>query len=308
MSNNQIKKKHLNGVKRFFKLENIEDKLNWLISRILNNMRNLTTNPKYKLYFNPKKIDIYKGNYKENDDFERMIQILDIQKLDKSIIKKGLYKVWQEAIYDKDFDMRKLRSKVGLVFQYPEHQLFETDIFKDVCFGPKNLGLSQKEVEIRAFESLRLVGIDDNMFYQSPFDLSGGQKRRVAIAGVLAMKPDVLILDEPTAGLDPKGRDDILNCLKYLREETGMTIILVSHSMDDVANYVSRIMVMNDGVLTYDDTPRNVFRHYKELEAIGLAAPQVTYLMNDLKQAGFDVNTDAITIDEAKESILSALG
>ena len=213
-----------------------------------------------------------------------------------------------EDIYDKDFDMRKLRSKVGLVFQYPEHQLFETDIFKDVCFGPKNLGLSQKEVEIRAFESLRLVGIDDNMFYQSPFDLSGGQKRRVAIAGVLAMKPDVLILDEPTAGLDPKGRDDILNCLKYLREETGMTIILVSHSMDDVANYVSRIMVMNDGVLTYDDTPRNVFRHYKELEEIGLAAPQVTYLMNDLKQAGFDVNTDAITIDEAKESILSALG
>ena len=213
-----------------------------------------------------------------------------------------------EDIYQENYDMKKLRSKVGLVFQYPEHQLFETEIFKDVCFGPKNLGLSQKEVEIRAFESLRLVGIDDNMFYQSPFDLSGGQKRRVAIAGVLAMKPDVLILDEPTAGLDPKGRDDILNCLKYLREETGMTIILVSHSMDDVANYVSRIMVMNDGVLTYDDTPRNVFRHYKELEAIGLAAPQVTYLMNDLKQAGFDVNTDAITIDEAKESILSALG
>lgn len=211
-------------------------------------------------------------------------------------------------IYEQGFNMKELRSRVGLVFQYPEHQLFETEIFKDVCFGPKNLGLSQKEVEIRAFESLRLVGIDDNMFYQSPFDLSGGQKRRVAIAGVLAMKPDVLILDEPTAGLDPKGRDDILNCLKYLREETGMTIILVSHSMDDVANYVSRIMVMNDGVLTYDDTPRNVFRHYKELEAIGLAAPQVTYLMNDLKQAGFDVNTDAITIDEAKESILSVLG
>ena len=210
-------------------------------------------------------------------------------------------------IYEQGFNMKELRSRVGLVFQYPEHQLFETEIFKDVCFGPKNLGLSQKEVEIRAFESLRLVGIDDNMFYQSPFDLSGGQKRRVAIAGVLAMKPDVLILDEPTAGLDPKGRDDILNCLKYLREETGMTIILVSHSMDDVANYVSRIMVMNDGVLTYDDTPRNVFRHYKELEAIGLAAPQVTYLMNDLKQAGFDVNTDAITINEAKESILAAL-
>ena len=123
--------------------------------------------------------------------------------------------------------MKELRSRVGLVFQYPEHQLFETEIFKDVCFGPKNLGLSQKEVEIRAFESLRLVGIDDNMFYQSPFDLSGGQKRRVAIAGVLAMKPDVLILDEPTAGLDPKGRDDILNCLRYLREETGMTLSLI---------------------------------------------------------------------------------
>lgn len=211
-------------------------------------------------------------------------------------------------IYEQGYDMKELRRRVGLVFQYPEHQLFETDIFKDVCFGPKNLGLSRQEYEIRAFESLRLVGLDENLYYQSPFDLSGGQKRRVAIAGVLAMKPDVLILDEPTAGLDPKGRDDILNCLKYLREETGMTIILVSHSMDDVANYVSRIMVMNDGVLTYDDTPRNVFRHYKELEAIGLAAPQVTYLMNDLKQAGFDVNTDAITIDEAKESILSALG
>ena len=211
-------------------------------------------------------------------------------------------------IYEQGFNMKELRSRVGLVFQYPEHQLFETEIFKDVCFGPKNLGLSKEEIEKRAKESLRLVGIDEKMFFQSPFDLSGGQKRRVAIAGVLAMKPDVLILDEPTAGLDPKGRDDILNCLKYLREETGMTIILVSHSMDDVANYVSRIMVMNDGVLTYDDTPRNVFRHYKELEAIGLAAPQVTYLMNDLKQAGFDVNTDAITIDEAKESILSVLG
>ena len=171
-------------------------------------------------------------------------------------------------IYEQGFNMKELRSRVGLVFQYPEHQLFETEIFKDVCFGPKNLGLPKEEIEKRAKESLRLVGIDEKMFFQSPFDLSGGQKRRVAIAGVLAMKPDVLILDEPTAGLDPKGRDDILNCLKYLREETGMTIILVSHSMDDVANYVSRIMVMNDGVLTYDDTPRNVFRHYKELEAI----------------------------------------
>jgi len=212
-----------------------------------------------------------------------------------------------QDIYDSGYNMKDLRSKVGLVFQYPEHQLFETEIFKDVCFGPKNLGLSQKEVEIRAYEALKMVGFEDNLFYQSPFDLSGGQKRRVAIAGVLAMKPEVLILDEPTAGLDPKGRDDILDCLKRLQKETGMTIILVSHSMDDVAEYVDRIMVMDDGVLMYDDTPVNVFRHARELENIGLAAPQVTYIMNDLKNAGFDVNTDAITIAEAKESILSAM-
>ena len=197
--------------------------------------------------------------------------------------------------------MKELRSKVGLVFQYPEHQLFETDIFKDVCFGPKNLGLSRQEYELRAFESLRLVGLDENLYYQSPFDLSGGQKRRVAIAGVLAMKPEVLILDEPTAGLDPKGRDDILDCLKYLREETGITVILVSHSMEDVAKYVDRIMVMDDGVLKYDDTPQNVFRHYRQLEQIGLAAPQVTYIMNDLIRAGINVNPDAITIAEAKK-------
>ena len=200
--------------------------------------------------------------------------------------------------------MKELRRRVGLVFQYPEHQLFETDIFRDVCFGPKNLGLSRQEYEIRAFESLRLVGLDENLYYQSPFDLSGGQKRRVAIAGVLAMKPDVLILDEPTAGLDPKGRDDILDCIKALRDETGITVILVSHSMEDVARYVSRIMVMDDGILKYDDTPQNVFAHYKELEQIGLAAPQVTYIMNDLVKAGMDVNPDAITVDEARDSIL----
>jgi len=213
-----------------------------------------------------------------------------------------------QDIYDKDFNMKILRSKVGLVFQYPEHQLFETDIFKDVCFGPKNLGLSKKEIELRAFEALRLVGIDESLYYHSPFDLSGGQKRRVAIAGVLAMKPEVLILDEPTAGLDPKGRDDILNCVKKLHDEMGITVILVSHSMEDIANYVGRIMVINDGVLKYDGTPREVFAHYKELEDIGLAAPQVTYIMQDLKQAGFDVDTSAITIEEAKNSILKTLG
>ncbi len=212
-----------------------------------------------------------------------------------------------QDIYDKDYNMKNLRSKVGLVFQYPEHQLFETDIFRDVCFGPKNLGLSKLDVELRAFEALRMVGMPENLYYQSPFDLSGGQKRRVAIAGVLAMKPEVLILDEPTAGLDPRGRDEILDCVKKLHDEMGITVILVSHSMEDVANYVDRIMVMNDGVLTYDDTPKNIFAHYKELEDIGLAAPQVTYIMNHLKQAGFDVDTTAITVEEAKESVLKAL-
>ena len=209
-----------------------------------------------------------------------------------------------QDIYYKDYDMKKLRSKVGLVFQYPEHQLFETDIFKDVCFGPKNLGLPKMEVELRAYEALRLVGMDENLYYQSPFDLSGGQKRRVAIAGVLAMKPDLLILDEPTAGLDPKGRDEILGCVKKLKDEMGITVILVSHSMEDVARYVDRIMVMNDGILMYDDTPQNVFAHYKELEKIGLSAPKVTYIMNDMKKAGWNIDTKALTIEQARDSIL----
>ena len=182
--------------------------------------------------------------------------------------------------------------------------MFETDIFKDVCFGPRNQGLSEKDVQLRAFEALRLVGLEENLYYQSPFDLSGGQKRRAAIAGVLAMRPDYLILDEPTAGLDPKGRDEILGHIRKLHDETGIAVILVSHSMEDVARYVDRIMVMNQGQLIYDDKPRNVFAHYKELERVGLAAPDVTYIMNELRDAGLDVDTDAITIDEAKESIL----
>ena len=181
-----------------------------------------------------------------------------------------------EDIHDSDYDKKKLRSKVGLVFQYPEHQLFEIDVFSDVCFGPKNLGLSKKETELRAYEALKQVGLEDDFFYQSPFDLSGGQKRRVAIAGVLAMKPDILILDEPTAGLDPKGRDEILDQIAKLHNEMGITIILVSHSMEDVAKYVERIIVMNKGSVLYDDTPKKVFKHYKELEQVGLAAPQVT--------------------------------
>ncbi len=212
-----------------------------------------------------------------------------------------------EDIYDKDFEMKKLRSNVGLVFQYPEHQLFEVDVFSDVCFGPKNLGLDKKEVELRAFEALKKVGLPDDLFYQSPFDLSGGQKRRVAIAGVLAMKPDVLILDEPTAGLDPKGREEILDQIKKLQIETGLTIILVSHSMEDVAEYVDRIVVMNKGRVMYEDVPKEVFKHYKELEEVGLAAPQVTYIMQALHQKGLPVNTDATTIDEAAEEVLRVL-
>lgn len=213
-----------------------------------------------------------------------------------------------DNIYDKDYDMKKLRSKVGLVFQYPEHQLFETTVFKDVCFGPKNLGLDKRECELRAFEALELVGMDKELFYNSPFELSGGQKRRAAIAGVIAMKPEVLILDEPTAGLDPQGRDEILDMVKTMHEQTQMTVILVSHSMEDVAKYVGRILVMNDGCLMYDDVPREVFAHYRELEKIGLAAPQVTYIMHALKERGMDVDTDAITIEEGFKSICKAFG
>lgn len=222
----------------------------------------------------------------------------------------GLMKATDGNIYfngediDSDhFDKKMLRSKVGLVFQYPEHQLFETDVFSDVCFGPKNLGLSQKEVQLRAYEALKQVGLEDEYFYQSPFDLSGGQKRRVAIAGVLSMRPEVLILDEPTAGLDPKGRDEILDQIAKLQKETGITVILVSHSMEDVAKYVDRIIVMNKGHIMYDDEPKEVFRHYMELEQIGLAAPQVTYIMKDLQNHGISVSDDVTTIDEAKEEI-----
>ena len=226
----------------------------------------------------------------------------------------GLIKATSGNIYfngqdidDEDYNKKELRSKVGLVFQYPEHQLFEEDVFKDVCFGPKNLGLSKKETELRAYTALKQVGLPDDCFYQSPFDLSGGQKRRVAIAGVLAMKPEVLILDEPTAGLDPKGREEILGQIKKLQQESGITVILVSHSMDDVAEYVDRILVMNRGKLMYDGQPKEVFSHYRELEKVGLAAPQVTYIMHQLKARGLDVDINATTIDEAAETIIRAL-
>lgn len=211
-----------------------------------------------------------------------------------------------ENIYAEGYSMKQLRSNVGLVFQYPEHQLFEVDVLTDVCFGPKNLGLPKEEVEARAKKALQMVGLKEKYYKQSPFELSGGQKRRVAIAGVLAMEPKLLILDEPTAGLDPKGRDEILDQIKRIHEENHITIILVSHSMEDVAKYVGRIIVMNQGEAMYDGTPKEVFSHYKELEKVGLAAPQVTYIMNALAEKGFNVSTGATTIEEATEEIFRA--
>ena len=213
-----------------------------------------------------------------------------------------------EDIWGEKYDRRHLRSQVGLVFQYPEHQLFETDVLTDVCFGPKNLGCSEEECKERALEALHQVGLKEKYYHMSPFDLSGGQKRRVAIAGVLAMNPKMLVLDEPTAGLDPKGREDILDKVKELHETRGISIAIVSHSMEDMAKYVERIIVMNHGHMPFDGTPREVFSHYLELEKIGLAAPQITYIMHALAEHGLAVNTEATTVSEAKESILKALG
>ncbi len=210
-------------------------------------------------------------------------------------------------IYEEGYNLRALRSKVGLVFQYPEHQLFEINVFTDVCFGPKNQGLSKEDAEKRAREALTMVGLDESFYARSPFELSGGQKRRVAIAGVLAMEPEVLVLDEPTAGLDPRGRDEILDQIARLHKERNMTIILVSHSMEDIARYVDRILVMNQGEKVFDDTPKEVFKHYKELEAIGLAAPQITYVVHSLKDHGVPVDVNVTTVEEARNEILRLL-
>ena len=211
-----------------------------------------------------------------------------------------------EDISDKDFSLKKLRSKVGLVFQYPEHQLFENTVIDDVQFGPKNIGMEPLQVELKSFDALKQVGIGEDLLDVSPLELSGGQKRRVAIAGVLAMEPEVMILDEPTAGLDPKGRDEIYELVAKLHRENNMTVIIVSHSMEDMARYVERLVVMNEGTIQYDGTPAEVFSHYKELEKIGLMAPQVTYVIEELTKAGIRLPHNAITVEQAVDSIMKA--
>ncbi|MCR5686405.1 MAG: energy-coupling factor transporter ATPase [Lachnospiraceae bacterium] len=227
----------------------------------------------------------------------------------------GLMKPTSGGIYydgvdiaSEGYDLRSLRGKVGLVFQYPEHQLFEEDVFTDVCFGPKNLGLEPEETEQRAYESLKAVGIDDDRFYVSPFDLSGGEKRRAAIAGVLAMKPEVLVLDEPCAGLDPQGREEILSIADSLHEMLGITVIIISHSMDDLAEHVERMLVMHEGKLVMDGPAREVFMHREELESMGLAVPEAQAVLSDLKKMGLPVRDDLITIDEARREILRVFG
>ena len=211
-------------------------------------------------------------------------------------------------ITDKDTKLVDIRKKVGLVFQYPEYQLFEETIAKDIAYGPTNLGLNEDEILRRVKKSMEMVGLDYDEYKDiSPFELSGGQKRRVAIAGVIAMEPNVLILDEPTAGLDPAGRDDILEQIKFLHEKYNMTIILVSHSMEDVGKLAEKIIVMNDGHIELQGKPKEVFREIDTLERIGLAVPQVTYLMRELKRKGFNVSEDIFTVEKAKSELLNIL-
>ena len=203
--------------------------------------------------------------------------------------------------------LKQIRQKVGLVFQYPEYQLFEMTVFKDVCFGPENMGLSEEEVKKRAVTALNLVGLDESYYAKSPLELSGGQKRRAAIAGILAMGPKVLVLDEPTAGVDPKGRNEILGAINNMHNETGLTVILVSHSMEDVARLADRIIVLNNGKVALMGTPREVFSKVNELEEMGLAAPQTSYVMKGLKEKGINVPEDIYTVEEASEVLYDLL-
>ena len=229
-----------------------------------------------------------------------------IQQLN-GLIKASTGKIYYKGqdIYDENYKLKEHRQKVGLVFQYPEHQLFEIDVLSDVCFGPLNQGLSKEEAIERAKSALTLVGLDESFYKKSPFELSGGQKRRVAIAGVLAMNPEVLILDEPTAGLDPKGREEILGKISELRKSRNITIILVSHSMEDVAKYADKILVLSKGELVLNGTPKEVFRHIDLLESIGLRAPEVSYIIRELREKGFEINEDISAIEEARDAILA---
>ena len=213
-----------------------------------------------------------------------------------------------DDIWGEHYNRRRLRFDVGLVFQYPEHQFFEASVLKDVCFGPKNRGCTDLEAETLAKKALADVGLHEDIYEKSPFEISGGLKRRVAIAGVLAMEPETIILDEPTAALDPKGKREILGLLSRLHEERNMTVVLVSHSMEDVAEYAQRIIVLNKGMIAFDGKPAEVFSHFTELEKISLCAPQITYIMHALKENGLNVDTSAVTVEEAKNSIIAALG
>ncbi|OOB79262.1 MAG: energy-coupling factor transporter ATPase [Epulopiscium sp. Nuni2H_MBin003] len=197
----------------------------------------------------------------------------------------------------------KFRDKVGLVFQYPEHQLFELTVYKDVEYGPTNLGLDEQEIKKRVENSLRLVGIPEKIWQNTPFSLSGGQKRRVAIAGVLAMNPEILVLDEPTAGLDPKGRDELFNQLQYMHKNLGITIVLISHSMEDVAKYVDKVIVLEKGKVKYCNTPKEVFKNVEELEGIGLAPPQIKYIIKELINNGIEIDENILTVEEAAVAI-----
>lgn len=212
-----------------------------------------------------------------------------------------------EDVYDKDYDIKQLRQKVGLVFQYPEYQLFEETVVKDVSFGPERLGLPRLEVQLRTFESLKLVGIGEDLLDVSPLDLSGGQKRKVAIAGVLAMKPEVLILDEPVAGLDPYSRKEMLKLIRMLHDETDMTVIIVSHSMEDMADYVDRLIVLNKGSILYDDIPKNVFKEEESLKKIGLDVPETAKLINKLRSYGYLVPDSDYSEKNTVEVILKYL-
>lgn len=208
--------------------------------------------------------------------------------------------IWAEKA-----QMRQVRFRVGLVFQYPEYQIFEETVAKDIAFGPRNMGLAEEEVQARVKETAAIVGLSDDILEQSPFLLSGGQKRRVAIAGVMAMRPEVLILDEPTAGLDPRGREEILEEIKAYRRQTGATILLVSHSMEDVARHAQQILVMNAGKVFCYGTVENVFRRSQELQAIGLAVPQITRVCNALRAKGIPLTEDIFTVEQAKEQLIA---